>query len=82
MANRLGIDDAALVALRAQEEADSLPGSYRYLNDYLGSLLLIAQNKEWADIKNQLNSARDNIEHEFELTDEFHGKLRSLLATL
>lgn len=81
MARRLGIEDTELDVLRAQEQAQSLPGNYKRLSDYLGARVLEAQNQRWAELLVRLNAKRAQLTS-FEAVDQFLADLEAYVKSL
>jgi hypothetical protein len=82
MANRLGLTQAELDVLKAEEQAKCLPGSYRLLSDYLEVRTQEKQDADWRITVNALVVARRAVPHTFEAVYEFHDKIRAFIETL
>jgi hypothetical protein len=80
LAQRLGINQAELEVLKAQEAARSLPG-YIKLRDYLTTQLLQRQKEEWNEAEGKLLRKRAAIKT-FEVMDEFQAKFRQFVDSL
>ena len=82
MAERLGLNEAELEVLKAQEQARSLPGRYVHLRDYLGAQVLDTQNGEWVGLMDGILNVRRRTNSTFEAGDALHTKIRAFIKTL
>jgi hypothetical protein len=82
MVERLGLSEAEVEVLKAQEQAGKLPAGIKKLEDFLSAVVREHQSQEFGHLVNELLNAKNKPRQTPEDVDGFLDKLRGFVETI